>query len=331
MDKDILIKDIPVGMFHGKTVLLTGATGLIGTHFLYAFAEMRLRGVDVNVIALGTRFPPKHLESLLQQSFVKYSICDLSTMDVKPYFNGVDIIIHAATYGQPQKFMDNPISTIKLNTSVVVDLIEKVKNGRFLFVSSSEIYSGLDVDPFTEEVTGTTNPGHPRACYIESKRCGEAIVNVYRNMGVDAKSVRLCLAYGEGIRKDDQRALNVFIKQALLGGRIELKDRGQAIRTYIYVADAVNMMLRVLTEGRQAVYNIGGDISINILGLACMIGGLIDSPVTTSTDSCGSEGAPPVVRMSIQRYVDEFGKREFVSLEEGLKKTIQYQKTLYDK
>lgn len=327
---NILLNDVPIEMLEGKTVLLTGATGLIGTHFLYAFRDMFNRGVAVNVIATGRSTPPPHLIPLLEMPFVKYRIANL-TMDTLPvYFRHIDIIIHAASYGQPGKFTKYAMETIKLNTSVVIDLLERLTDdGRFLFISSSEVCSGLYDLPIAENMIGTTTPYHPRACYIEAKRCGEAIINSYWENGTNAKSVRLCLAYGEGTRVDDKRVLNEFIKKALVSGKINLLDGGQSIRTYCYVGDAVNMMLRILLEGKRPVYNVGGLEAINVAYLASLIGKLTNTDIVFPTINQSLTGSPDIVKISIQRYLDEFGEREFVSLEEGLRRTINYQKDLY--
>jgi len=181
----------------------------------------------------------------------------------------------------------------------------------------------------SEDDIGVTNPYHPRACYIEGKRCGEAIVNGFRSEGIDAKSVRLSLAYGEGTKADDQRAMSVFIRKGLTGGRIDLLDRGTDMRSYCYVGDAVNMMLRVLTEGKAAVYNIGGRSLVSIADLVYKIGDYLDVPVILPQEEKKIAGSPLIVRMSISRYEWEFGRREFVSLEDGLKLTIEYNRKLY--
>jgi nucleoside-diphosphate-sugar epimerase len=330
MDNSILLKDIPIEMFDGKTVLITGGSGLVGTHLLYAFDEMHEKGIAVDVLALGSSYYPPHLNNIFEKPFAKYSILDLATTNINPYFNEFDFIIHAATYGQPQRFMADPTKTIILNTSVTAKLLEKVPTrGRFLFISSSEVYSGLTVFPYKETSIGTSTPEHPRACYIESKRCGEAIVNAFRLKGTDAKSVRLCLAYGEGTRKGDKRALNMFIERALLNQEIVLMDAGQALRTYIYVGDAVNMILKILLQGEQSTYNVGGVSMTMIWQLASLIGELTGVDVVVPMAERGLDGAPNEVALSIDRYIKEFGERDFIPLRDGLKRTIKYQEKLY--
>jgi UDP-glucuronate decarboxylase len=331
MDKDILLKDIPINMFHNKSVLITGATGIVGTHFLSAFRDMYRAGVNVNVFAVGKESPPDHLSWIFDTTFISYKSIDLSKASLHPAYKYFDFIIHAASYGQPRFFMTFGEETIILNVVATLELLKRLaKDGKFLFISSSELYSGLGSSPYSEDMIGTTTPSHPRAGYIEGKRCGEAIVNMFRNDGVDAKSVRLSLAYGEGTRKDDQRVLNMFIKEAIVDKHIKVRDSGQAIRKYCYVGDAVNMMLRVMLQGREPVYNIGGPLAMNIAELAYMIANIAGASVERGVRMPKLKEAPDIVNMSIQRYIDEFGPRCFVSMEEGLRRTIEFQRKLYE-
>jgi UDP-glucuronate decarboxylase len=314
----------------GKTILLTGATGLVGTHFLYAFKDLIGYGIKFRVIATGLHGTPQHLVELMEEEWVRYiklDLTNLASIEDKLGLYDFDVIIHGASYGQPNKFMENALATIKLNTTTTIDLLDRlVSGGKFLFLSSSEVYSGLIDYPFIESEIGITTPYHKRACYIEAKRCGETIVKTYRNNGVDAKSVRLSLAYGEGVSMDDGRVLNVFIRQGLLTGKIKMRDKGDAGRAYIYVQDAVRMMLVVLTKGEHDVYNIGGENSISIADLARMICSKLDAFFFTGND--GDLSAPMEVRLSMDRYNNEFGKFDYTSLDEGLDYTIAYYKKL---
>jgi nucleoside-diphosphate-sugar epimerase len=225
-------------------------------------------------------------------------------------------------------FTKDKIATIGVNTTTTIELFKLLKEGgSFLYISTSEVYSGAPL-PHTEEAIGTTSPQHPRACYIEGKRCGEAITMAYRDMGVDAKIARLSLAYGEGTKKGDTRVMNQLIEKALTLGRIELMDRGDAIRTYCYVEDAVGMMLDILFKGTQPVYNVGGKDTLTIGELAFRIGEITRTEVTLGDKSI--RGSPDTVQLDMSRTLFEF-PREFVPLEEGLKRTIEYQKRLYGK
>ncbi len=237
-----------------------------------------------------------------------------------------DYIIHAAGYGQPQKFSKDKQRTIEINTHITDTLFELLKSGgKFLFVSSAEVYSGAK-SPYKEIDIGTTTPQHPRACYIEGKRCGDAICMAYKEQGYDVKIARLALAYGPGTKKGDTRVLNQFIEQALTTGEIRMKDKGEAIRTYIYIDDAVRLLLDILFRGESDVYNVGGKSDTTIAELAQHI-----ATITRATVDYGKEGdisAPDEVKLDLTKTLTEF-PRNFVPLEEGLKRTIEYQKTLY--
>lgn len=326
------LRGIPTSRLAEKTVLITGASGLVGTHFLYGLLhcqrELRLR---LKVVAVVQRGIPDHLKQLEQQGYAFFLSGNMTEPSFLESLPQADVIIHAATYGQPGMFMENALATLKLNTTATLVLLERLlPDGQFLFLSSSEVYSGLTNPPYSEDQIGTTNTMHPRSCYIEAKRCGEAICNAYRAKGIDAKSARLCLAYGLGIRAGDKRVINVFIEKALREKAIHLLDQGEAKRTYCYVADAVHMMWRILLEGKDAVYNVGGISSTTIADLAQLIGKLLDAPVHIPLEtSTGMEGAPDDVRLDLTKLINEFGPIDFVDFPKGVARTIEWQKALY--
>jgi UDP-glucuronate decarboxylase len=293
---------IDLTQLEGKTVTITGSTGLIGTALLKS-----LEGIAAEI------FTPTH-----KHLAVGYGI-PLS-----------DVIIHAAGFGQPSIFMRNPIDTIQVNTEMTLRLLKSLKaGGSFLFCSSSEVYNGLD-KLATEDDIGTTTPAHPRACYIESKRCGEAIVNGYRQMGAKAFSARIAPTYGPGTRRHDTKAMSQFIASALVDKKIMLKDSGKAVRTYGYVNDVVEMLWNIVLNGTEPVYNVGGHSVVTIRELASHIAVLTGAEVCVPYDMPDQIGGSAVVKLDLSRYEKEFGKTDYVSLDEGLKKTIEYQRGLYD-
>lgn len=281
-----------------KKLLITGAYGLIGTNIckaLEAYPDIEVTKIKFDEVGLIGQF---------------------------------DYIIHAAGYGQPQMFGKEKVKCLYINTRVTDGLFNWLKpDGKFLFISSSEVYSGAP-SPHKETDIGTTTPQHPRACYIEGKRCGEAICMAYKEQGYDVKIARLALAYGPGTKKEDTRVLNQFIEQTLTKGVIELKDAGFAVRTYCYVDDAVKQILNILFKGKDVVYNVGGISTTTIGSLAHDICVLTDSTMTLGKDSLN--GAPDDVHLDLTKTLTEF-PMEFTSLEEGLKRTIEYQKQLYDR
>ena len=237
-----------------------------------------------------------------------------------------DYVIHGAGYGQPQMFNKDKIKTIEINTYYTDALFNFLKpNGKYLFISSSEVYSGTP-SSHTEDMIGTTTPQHPRACYIEGKRCGEAICMAYKEQGYDVKIARLALAYGTGTKKGDTRVINQFIEQAITNKAIIMKDDGSAMRTYCYVDDAVRQLLNILFEGKSVVYNVGGFSRISIRDLAHSIAIITNSAVMEGDKSL--VGSPDNVALDMTKYINEFGGT-FTPLSVGLRNTIEYQKQLY--
>ncbi len=242
--------------------------------------------------------------------------CDDIPYDIKL----ADYIIYGAGYGQPQMFGKDKLLTIEINTSSLQKAFGLLKpGGKFLYISTSEIYSG-SYPPSKETDIGTTTPQHPRACYIEGKRCGEAICMAHKEMGVDVKIARLALAYGH-TKLGDTRVLNQFIEQGLKG-TITLKDAGTALRTYCYVQDAVELMWKILLQGKDVVYNVGGFSTITIADLAKEIGKLMNAKVIIPQDDKGLTGAPDNVSLDMEHTLIEFDQH-FTPLNRGLKLTIE--------
>lgn len=300
--KELILNDaksikVDLSWLVGKLILVTGHTGLIGQYVCAV-----LDNAGINYVTCGRNSYPMHY----------------------PY----DCIIHLAGYGQPSKFMNDKLATISVNTATVIDLLNKLHpDGKFLFISTSEVYSGLDEYSITEDMIGNTNTDHVRACYIEAKRCGEAICYA---SGKDAKIARLSLAYGMGTKQGDGRVINQLIEKGIKNDKIELLDGGDSIRTYCYITDVVEMFFNILLHGREKCYNIGGESTISILDLARKIGESLHKDVVIPTVTKTLTGSPSIVNMSIDKYKQEFNKAWFVSLNEGLKKTIEYQKILYE-
>ena len=316
----------------GKKILVTGASGLIGTHFIASLLDARRTlGGALEIHATVREGVPEHLALLSPGNEVTFhagDVCDTRFLDGLPTF---DIVIHSATYGQPSVFTMQWQPTIKLNTIALFSLFERVADrGRLLFLSTSEVYSGLRGTPFSEDLIGTTSPSHKRACYIEGKRCGETICHNYTARGVTAKIARLALAYGPATRRDDKRVLNTFIQRALCEREIRLLDHGNARRTYCYVADALTMMWNILLCGRQMTYNVGGRDATTIATVAKTIGEVTGVPVIfPSSDSGGMQDAPEEVQLDLGRYEAEFGAVDLLPLREGIARTVEWQRYVY--
>ena len=288
------MKGLNFDELRGSKVLVTGAFGFVGSHLLAALLQMKqeLNG-DLSILATMHRDVPPWLALVCAQGEVTLLKGDLSDEEFIASLPAANVIIHAATYGQPKMFSTAPVTTLKLNTLTALLLLDKLRLGdKFLFLSSSEVYGGLTNPPFREDQIGTTNTTHPRACYIEGKRSGEAICSAYRSKGIDAKAVRLSHAYGPGARGDDKRAMNSFIEMAIREKRITLLDAGLARRSYCYIADAGAMLWRILLTGKDVVYNVGGDYRTTVFELAHRIGRIMNVEVHVPGDDSSSLPEP---------------------------------------
>lgn len=325
-------RGLDLAALRGARVLVTGASGLLGTYFVTALSTATAAlGLGTRIIAVTQSSPLPYFRELLDSPFTECITGDLTTESFCRALPEADFVIHAAGYGQPAKFLANPVKTIQLNTTATVSLSTRLRpGGRFLFLSTSELYSGLARTPCREEDIGTTTPDHPRGCYIEAKRCGEAICHALRKLGVTATIARVALAYGPGARSDDTRVLNHIVRKAL-DGNISLLDAGTAKRTYCYVTDAVELMLSMILKGNAAVYNVGGRSRTTIAELAETVGRYLHVPVSYPVTDSRLAGAPDDVCLDMSAAENEFGKHRYVSMEDGLARTIEWQRILLGK
>lgn len=316
-------------LLEDRHVVLSGASGLIGTTLLASLAAARLRGIRVDVTLLLRSGPEGEVAELARLCGAEIIQVDLSESRIirgRP----ADVVIHAAGASAPSQFMKRPLETLAIGACATLQLLSTVApGGRFLFVSSTEVYSGLDEGAATEDDIGTTTPVHPRASYIEAKRAGETACMGARAEGVNAVAARVGMTYGPGTRSGDSRVLNRLIEQALNSGRVELLDGGEAVRVLCYVADTVELLWRAALEGRELIYNIAGVGETTIRELGRRICSLTDAELVLPQSTRSVPGAPGAVRVDVSRATKEFRKTEWVSIEEGLSRTLAWQRLLY--
>ena len=329
-DGDRAISTISASSLDGRRVLITGASGLIGTGMVAALRSLRISGIELQVAAHGFSAPPPHFLHWQDEGHLNLLQSNLADPDAWHALPEADIIIHAAGYGQPGKFMAAPLNALMLNTGTTAALLKKITpGGSFLFFSSTEVYQGLNRPLVTESDIGTTTPDHPRSSYIEGKRCGEAFCHAARNSGIHAAAVRLAHTYGPGTRQQDRRVINMFIEKAITEGVITMQDEGLAVRTWGYLTDVVETCLNILSRGKETVYNIGGRSKLTIRELAEQIGRICGVEVILPPASNSVAGAPQHVEVDLTRAETEFGKTSYVAVEEGLRRTIDFQRHLY--
>jgi len=311
-------------MLEGSTILITGGLGLMGLSMLGYVEYLRQTfSVEINLTltAKTDAALPMSKSFGADFEFLRGNLEDVSFLDRLPEF---DFIIHAAGYGQPGRFLLDPFSTLSVNSFATIKLRRKAKSG-FLFVSSSEIYSGLESSQISEDEIGTTSPIHPRSPYIEGKRFGETATLLESNYGAKYGSVaRLSLAYGPGTRLDDQRVMSELIVRGITDGAVNLRDPGDRLRTYCYTEDAVEMLFGVLMKGAGQVFNVGGHSTTSIRQLGQLIALRLGVKFSAPEVALQPDSSPVNVSIDVSKVSSLIGKEDFVSLELGLEQTIDW-------
>lgn len=250
----------------GKTVMLSGATGMIGKciiDLLMQYNSGRPADKQVSIIAISRKEESarQRLEEHWDKETFRYISCDVN--QEIPECGNVDYVIHAASNTHPLQYSQDSIGTITSNvigTKNLLDYAVSHSTLRFCFVSSVEIYGENrgDVDLFTEDYQGYIDCNTLRAGYPESKRVGEALCNAYgQTYRLDFVIPRLSRVYGPTMLMSDSKAIAQFIKKAAAGEDIVLKSAGTQLYSYTYASDAALGILTVLLEGKSGeAYNI---------------------------------------------------------------------------
>lgn len=315
----------------GSKLLITGGLGLLGLSALGYITYLRKNfGLTVDLtLTSKTRDGLALAEDFGSDfNFVQGDLSSALFLSSLPKF---DYIIHAAGYGQPSKFLSDPLATLSINSYATIEL-RRLANQGFLFVSSSEVYSGVEHSLVSESEIGSTNPSHARAPYIEAKRFGEAATLVESGNGLVAGSVaRLALAYGPGTRLSDQRVLSELVVRGLTEGRVELRDSGHRIRNYCYSEDAVEMLFGILTKGRGETFNVGGGSTTSIRELGRSLANRMGVEFSAPDKNLELDSSPLNVSLDCSKVLLLLGKETFVPLEIGLHQTIEWYRYLLPK
>ena len=324
---------------HDQTILITGATGLIGSFLIDVLMLLnKSKTLNCKVIAVCRN---KEKAMTRFSDYLSNGKIEIISQDINKPFNitsDIDYIIHAASNTHPKLYSSDPIGTITTNVIGTYNLLElaiKKKIKRFVFLSSVEIYGENvnDLDKFTENDLGYINCNTLRAGYPESKRTGEALLNAYiDNKSLDGVIVRLSRIYGPTVNKDDSRAISQFINKAINNENIILKSEGNQYFSYNYVGDAVSAILFILLNGKcNEAYNVSDESSnITLKDLALIMAEYAGTKVVFDMPSKEeAKGYSTATRAILDATkLQKLGWSSITSIKEGLNITMEILKTM---
>lgn len=270
---------LPWEKLAGKSVCISGATGMIGSFLIdVLMRKNELDDLDCSVIALGRS--SKKAEARLpyfENEMFSFEEMDVTARGSMPTLSA-DYVLHFASSTHPRQYASDPIGTIRANVDGLQNLLDYAKtcDARLLFASSVEVYGENrgDVDRFTEGYCGYIDCNTLRACYTESKRLGESMCQAYRSQeSVDVVVARIARVYGPTLLRDDSKALSQFIHKSLSGEDVVLKSAGTQRFSYLHVSDAVSGLLYVLLRGVEGeAYNLADKSSdVTLKDLATLV------------------------------------------------------------
>ena len=301
-------------------VVITGAAGFIGSHLSETLLDRGHSVVGIDNLLTGDIANIAHLTGR-DFVFLKHDVTNYISVD-----GPVDLVLHWASPASPIDYLELPIPTLKvgaLGTHKALGLA-KAKGARFVLASTSEVYGDPLEHPQKETYWGNVNPIGPRGVYDEAKRFAEAMTVAYRRYhGLDTKIVRIFNTYGPRMRINDGRAVPTFIAQALRGEDVTIFGSGSQTRSFCYITDLVDGILRLADSKENDPVNIGNPHELSIEDIARVImrmtgstSKLVFKPLPTDD--------PKVRRPDITRARTLLGWEPKVPLEKGLTSTIEY-------
>ncbi len=305
-----------------KRILVTGGAGFIGSHLCE-----RLLNEGNEVICLDNYFTgsKKNIIHLLENPFFELIRHDVT----HPFFIEVDEIYNLACPASPVHYQYNPIKTIKTSVMGAINMLGLAKRikAKILQASTSEVYGDPEVHPQSENYWGNVNPIGIRSCYDEGKRCAESLFFNYNSQNnVDIKVIRIFNTYGPRMNPDDGRVVSNFIVQALKGEDITIFGDGKQTRSFQYVDDLVEGMIRMMNSRKSFLgpVNIGNPNEFMMLELAELVLELIGSKSKLTFLPLPADD-PTQRQPNIGLAKKELNNWEpTVQLKEGLNKTIEY-------
>jgi dTDP-glucose 4,6-dehydratase len=301
--------------------LISGAAGFIGSHLCDRLIEQGDTVIAVDNLITGHRESIGHLLSNPAFHFIQHDICQTLQVNEK-----VDRVFHLASLASPVDYLEHPIETLDVGSIGTRNMLEIARqhNARFLLTSTSECYGDPLEHPQVETYWGNVNPVGLRSCYDESKRYAEALTMAFhRKFGMRTTIARIFNTYGPRMALNDGRVVPAFLDQALRGEDLTVFGDGSQTRSFCYVSDLVEGLLRLVESSEAYPVNLGNPNEMTILEFAHYIRDKVGNNVGIQFKPLPSDD-PKIRRPDISKAKRVLGWEPRVHLEEGIQKTVEY-------
>jgi len=304
-----------------KRVLITGGAGFLGSYLCERLLADGAVAVCVDNFFTGAR---RNIEHLLDHKHFEVIRHDVTF----PLYVEVDEIYNLACPASPIHYQHDPVQTTKTSVHGAINMLGLAKRlkAKILQASTSEVYGDPHVHPQTEDYWGHVNPVGPRSCYDEGKRCAETLFfDYWRQHRLQIKVARIFNTYGPRMHPNDGRVVSNFIVQALLGRDITVYGEGSQTRSFCYVDDLIDGLVRLMSTGPEVTgpVNLGNPTEFSILELATQVIDLVGSRSRILHRPL-PENDPKQRQPDIARAQDLLGWKPHIALKDGLNRTIVY-------
>jgi dTDP-glucose 4,6-dehydratase len=304
-----------------QTVLITGGAGFIGSHLCQKLLANNYKVICLDNFITGSR---NNLSSFSKNKNFRLEVCDVSNYINFP--GKLDYLLHCAALASPKDYLEFPIQSLEvgsLGTNNALGLARK-KKAVFMLFSTSEVYGDPLEHPQKESYWGHVNSVGVRGCYDESKRFAEALTMAYyRVHKVDTKIVRIFNTYGPRMRRDDGRVVPNFIEQALTGKALTVYGKGSQTRSFCYIDDLTEGILRLMLSGQNLPINLGNPQEFTIMQLVKLVLRLTGSKSKVVFRKLPQDD-PQHRQPEISKAKKLLGWEPAVSLGDGLERTISW-------
>jgi dTDP-glucose 4,6-dehydratase len=307
-----------------KKILIAGGSGFIGSHLCDYYTA---RGCEVWCLDNLITGSEENVKKLMKGRDFRFIKEDVIYLDLKKLPGDFDCIFHLASPASPPDYFKNPLETLRVNSIGTENLLKlSLKcNARFLFASTSEVYGDPLIPVQNEEYWGNVNSIGPRSVYDEGKRYGEAIVMAYqRKYQADTRLIRIFNTYGPRMRLNDGRVIPNFIYQVLMNMPMTVYGDGKQTRSFCYIDDLIKGIADMMEiKDYHLPVNLGNPVEFTIIQLAEIIQKITGKRVEMEFLPA-LEDDPRRRRPDISKARELLGWQPIVTLEEGLRKTIDY-------